>query len=290
MKRSVVALGILGLIWAVALPAANAAVLIQDKFDKDDLLKNATTYVQGFGLNQTNDPSAKPWTIRDGILSTDPVTDGVTGSDGTGGNRTEEELATAVPFVLLTGDKAMADVSVESRVYSAGQNSGTFGLILRATPKTKPTDPDTWYQLNYYTLGTEPGAVEGTLEGVLPGQDQSGVPLITGSPTLRIMKVVNGKWTMLADINQGSTSMHIPQVNNAGVDHDTNGDGTGDPTGAIFRFVAKGNVLEAWCALPGKAFQKFLSVVDSELKAGKVGFTTAEYNPAFDDLVVQDAP
>ena len=30
MKRSVVALGLLGLVWAVALPAASAAVLYQD--------------------------------------------------------------------------------------------------------------------------------------------------------------------------------------------------------------------------------------------------------------------
>jgi hypothetical protein len=280
----------MGLVWAVAMPAANAAVLLDDKFDTDALLKAATTYVQGFGLYQMGDDTIKPWTIRDGLLSTDPETEGVQGSDGTGGNRDEESLATAVPFVLLTGDKAWADVSIESQVYSAGQNSGTFGLILRATPKTKPADPDTWYQLNYYTLGTEPGAVEGTLEGVLPAQDKSGVPLITGSPTLRILKVVNGQWKLLADINQGSTSMHIPQVNAAGVDHDTNGDGTGDPTGAIFRFTAKGNVLEAWCALPGKAFQKFLSVVDDELKAGQVGFTTCEYNPAFTNVLVQDTP
>src|SRR5260370_19230015 len=49
MKRSVVALGILGLVCAVALPGANAAVLLKDDFSTDALLKSKDTHQQGFG-------------------------------------------------------------------------------------------------------------------------------------------------------------------------------------------------------------------------------------------------
>ena len=79
--------------------------------------------------------------------------------------------------------------------------------------------------------------------------------------------------------------------NNAGVDHDPSGGGDNDnATGATFRFVVKGNVLQAFAALPGKPFIKYLEATDSDLTAGKVGITHTDYDPIFDDLLVEPAP
>src|SRR5205085_2641462 len=162
-----------------------------------------------------------------------------------------------------------------------------FAVILRATPKAKPTDPDTWYQFTYVTSGSTPGDVAGTNEGITPDQLASGINPITGTPALRIMKVVNNKWKLLAETDNVTSKDHIPEVNLAGADHDPSGGGDqANPTGATFRFVAKGNVLQAFCALPGKPFIKYLEVTDEELKAGKVGLTHCDYDPIFDDLLV----
>lgn len=45
MKRSVVALAILGLVYAVAVPAASAAVLLKDDFSTDALLKSGNVRI-----------------------------------------------------------------------------------------------------------------------------------------------------------------------------------------------------------------------------------------------------
>jgi hypothetical protein len=289
VKRSVGALAILGLVWAVSLPAANAAVLLKDDFSTDALLKSKDTYQQGFGSHaRDEDPTLVPWYVYGGGLESSPM--GSTGgSDGTGANNTQSDPPT-VDFMLLTGDPSWADVSIQSRVYSDGQNTGSWALILRATPKTKPTDPDTWYEFAVVTSGSTPGDVSGTGEGITHDQDASGIQPITATPTLRIYKVVKNKWTVLAETDFDKSPIHIPEVNAAGVDHDTNHDGTGTPTGATFRFVAKGNVLQGFASLDGVKFNKYLEATDGDLKAGKVGFTHCEYNPVFHDLLVQDAP
>src|SRR5207253_3570677 len=98
--------------------------------------------------------------------------------DGTGANNTQSDPPT-VDFMLLTGDPSWADVSIQSRVYSDGQNTGSWALILRATPKTKPTDPDSWYEFAVVTSGTTPGDVSGTGEGITHDQDASGIQPIT---------------------------------------------------------------------------------------------------------------
>jgi len=279
MKRSVVALGILGLVYAVALPGASAqTTLLQTDFSDDALLKATTTYVQGLGNAIKGDDTILPWYVRDGVLTSSPP-DTTTGSDGTGANN-ELGDPPSVSYLLLTGDKSWADVAVQAKVRSDGQNTGSFALILRAAPKTKPTDPDSWYELRYTTANSVNGDTDPTLETLPHDQNDSGIAAPAAVPNLRILKAVNNKYKLLAETDFNKAA-NIPQINAAG-DH--------NESGAIFRFVAKGNVLQAFIALPGKDFEKYLEVTDDELKAGLIGFTHVEYNPVFDDLLVTTAP
>jgi hypothetical protein len=294
VKRSVVALGILGLVWALAMPAANAAavVLLKDDFSTDALLKSSATYVQGYGTAERNDATAVPFYIHDGYLSSISADGSIMNSDGTGADENNPPLdPPSVPFMLLTGDPKWADVAVQIKMYSFDQNTGAFGVIVRATPKTKPTDPDSWYQFTYVTSGSTPGDVAGTNEGLTPDQVASGILPVTATPTLRIMKVVNNKWKLLAETDFDTSKDHIPEVNLAGVDHDASGGSdSSNPTGATFRFVAKGSLLQAFASLDGVKFTKYLEVTDDELKAGLVGLTHCDYDPIFDDLLVEEAP
>jgi len=280
MKRSVVIPGLLGLVCAVALPAANAAVLLKDDFSTGAILKSKDTYQQGFGSHaRDEDPTLVPWYIYDGALTSSPP--GSTGgSDGTGANNTQSDPPT-VDFMLLTGDPSWADVSTQAKVYSNGQNTGSWALILRATPKTKPTDPDTRYEFAYSTANSAEGAGNATKECITPQMDASGIDPPDDVPNLRILKVVGGKYKLLAETNFDTSKTYIPEVNAAGPENDG---------GANFRAVVKGNVLQFWIGLPGKTFNKYLEVTDDELKAGLVGLTHSEYNPDFDDLLVEDAP
>jgi hypothetical protein len=281
MKRSVVALGILGLVYAVALPGASAqTTLLKDDFSTDALLKSKDTSVQGFGATILADSTAVPFYVRNGILTSSPTDDGTPGSDGTGAAHASDDPP-PVQYLLLTGDPTWTDVSFEVKARSNGQNTGAFGLIVRAAPKTKPSDPNTWYQFNYTTANSEVGDTTATDETLTPNEEASGIPATSVVPDLRIMKVVNNKYTILAETDHNKSPIRIPQVNAVGDDNEK---------GAIFRFVAKGNVLEAYISLDGVKFEKYLSATDNEIKAGKVGLTHVEYNPEFDDLLVTTAP
>lgn len=292
MKRSVVALGILGLVYAVTIPKASAqTVLFQENFDTDALLKASTTYQQGLGSARINDDTILPWYIRDGKLSSNPP-DTVSSSDGTGQNNVET-YPDAIQYVLLFGDKTWTDVSFEAKVNVEGANSGQFGLIVRAAPKTKPTDPNTWYEFTYTTNTAEVGEVAGTDELLNRDQAASGIQAPGVVPNLRIYKVVNNKYTLLAETDHLKSPVHIPAINQGGVDHDDEVDGdpsTGNPKGAWFRFVAKGTLLQAFASLDGVKFEKYLEANDAEIKAGQVGLTHTEYPPLFDDLKVTAAP
>jgi hypothetical protein len=293
MKRSVVALGILGLVYAVRLPAASAQMtLLKDDFSTDALLKSMATYIQGLGTNIANDNTIVPFYVRNGKLTSDPPDNIGSASDGTGADSAGNDPP-PVQFLLLTGDKSWADVAIQARVYSDMQNNGQFALILRAAPKTKPADPNTWYEFTYTTNTADTGEVAPTNELLTPDQAASGIPAPGVVPDLRIIKVVKNKCTILAETDHLKSPIHIPAVNQGGADHDDQPDGdgsTGTPTGAYFRFVAKGNVLEAFCSLDGVKFEKYLSVTDNELTAGLVGLTHCEYSPVFDDLLVTTAP
>jgi hypothetical protein len=289
MKRSVVALGILGLVYAVVLPGASAqTVLFQENFDTDAFLKASTTYIQGVGSAILSDDTVHNFYVRDGKLTSNP--EGTTsGSDGTGANNIDADPP-GVPYQILFGDKTWADVSIQARVYSDGQNTGSFALILRAAPKTKPTDPDTWYEFQYTTANSVTGETDPTDECLQIDEKKSGIEAPGVVPNLRILKAVKNKYTLLAETDFNKSSVHIPEINTVGYDHDTNHDGTGTPTGAVFRFVAKGNVLQAFCSLDGVTFNKYLEVTDNELTAGLAGLTHCEYPPVFDDLLVTTAP
>jgi hypothetical protein len=114
--------------------------------------------------------------------------------------------------------------------------------------------------------------------------------------TLRILKVVKGKWTMLAEINQDKTSIHIPQINRLGIDHDVKkgaDDGNQDQdllVGGYFRFVAKGDLLQGLVSLDGKTFDKVIEAHDSDLTAGLVGFSHYDHRPLYKEILVEDAP
>jgi hypothetical protein len=266
-------------------------VLYQDNFETDAILKAATTYVQGLGSAREGDDTILPWYVVNGKLASSPE-GSITSSDGTGQNNVET-LPNAVQYVILFGDKAWADVSFETKVNIEGANTGQFGMILRATPKTKPADPNTWYELAYTTNGADPGEVAPSDETLNRDQAASGIPAPGVSPTLRIYKVVNNKYTILAETDHLKSPVRIPAINQGGVDHDDEPDGdpsTGNPKGAYFRFVAKGNLLQAFASLDGVKFEKYLEVTDNDLKAGQVGFTHAEYPPLFDDVKVTAAP
>ena len=144
VKRSVVALGVLGLVCAVAIPAANAAAvtLLKDDFSTDALLKSKATQVQGFGTAERNNAAAVPFYIHDGYLSSISADGSIMNSDGTGADENNPpQDPPSVPFMLLTGDPKWADVAMQIKMYSFDQNTGTFGVIVRAAPNTKPTDP-----------------------------------------------------------------------------------------------------------------------------------------------------
>jgi hypothetical protein len=135
-------------------------------------------------------------------------------------------------------------------------------------------DPDTWYEFRY-TTGNSP----------VTGEELASTPAIdppTGNPNVRLLKVVNGKWKLLAEAdNDTQSAFVIPAINAAG---DDNG------TGATFRFVAKGSLLQGFVSTDGKTFTKVLEATDDELKAGLVGLDHYDYNPVFDNLLVENAP
>jgi hypothetical protein len=115
--------------------------------------------------------------------------------------------------------------------------------------------------------------------------------------SLRIMKIVNGKWTMLKEVLASKSTVHIPRINSLGVDHDANKAGDDDGkqptdtlTGGYFRFVAKGDLLQGFVSLDGKTWDKAIEANDSELKAGLVGFMHYDYRPIFKEILVEDAP
>jgi len=307
MKRSVGALGLLGLVCAVSLPASSAAVLYQDDFSTDKLVKDKGTFMQGSNPQILADP-ANP--LPAFYIPTDATIDAAVtpdarakgwlatvSGDGTAGSDLNTDDTKTVPEMLLFGDKAWADVAIQSRIVSHNQQTGAVSLVLRAAPKTKDTDPDTRYELRY----------QSDIGVLLASEDRDGIPAndtdtsVTqdGSTvvpiSLRILKLVNGKWTLLAKQDAATSKVHIPLINNAGLDHDANKDPAGDVgdealTGGYFRFVAKGDQLTGFVSLDGKTWNEAIKATDSEIKAGRVGFMQYDYIPLFDDLLVEDAP
>jgi len=286
MKRWVVALGILGPVCAVALPAASAAVLYQDDFSSGKVKGVNGVYIQGSNSATQGDPTSTEVGVAPFVVDTNNDDqnfgwlDGGNG-DGTTGSDLNDTDPTAIGL-LLTGDPKWADVAIQSRMCSLNQNTGMMALVLRAAPKTKVTDPDSHYEFRY-TTGSS---------AVLSAEDRDGIAPPDGNPNVRLMKVVNGKWKMLAETdNDRQSKVNIPAVDASGSDHDSAGDGSGTLTGMVLRFVAKGNLLQGFILnKDGKKFDKILEATDDDLKAGLVGYAEYDYRAQFKDLLLEDAP
>jgi hypothetical protein len=307
MKRTSVALGLLGLVWAVALPAANAAVLYTDDFSTDKLVKDAKTYMEGSNAQILADPAA-PLPVFyiptdasvDAAIAPDARSKGwlaTVSADGTAGSDLNTDDTRTVPELLLFGDPTWTDVAIQAKIVSHNQTTGAVSLIVRAAPKTKEGDPNSRYELRYQSdIGV---LLSSEQRDGIPANDTDTTVTQDGSTvvpiSLRILKLVNGKWTQLAQVDAAKATAHIPRINNAGVDHDAHAskdgdDGTEALTGGYFRFVAKGDLLQGFVSLDGKVFNKVIEAHDSDIKAGLVGFMQYDYIPLFDDLLVEDAP
>jgi len=301
----------LGLVWAVALPAASAGVLWQPDLSKGKLEGVNGLFIQGIGGTALADPTAAGIGVAPFVIDNDTnaddkrklgwldggASDGI--AEDPGDDTSTDPTVRTAPFMLLTGDPKWADVAIQTRMDSWDQNTGAAALILRAAPKTKVTDPDSRYELAYMSDNN----------ALLASEKRDGIPANdkdtnkdadgdTARPiSLRIYKVVNGKWTMLAEVGAASSSVHIPRINRLGVDHDVNkaGDDDGNQpedtlVGGYFRFVAKGDLLQGFVSKDGKTWDKAIEAHDSELKAGLVGFMHYDWRPLFKEILVEDAP
>jgi len=150
-----------------------------------------------------------------------------------------------VDFVLLTGDPKWADVALQINMRSDGQNTGRFALILRATPKPnrRILIPGMNLITRRQTAQKEPATPP--RRPSRPKWMSSGIAPPDDVPNLRILKVVGGKYKLLAETDFDTSKTPIPEVNAAGPDN---------AGGAIFRAVAKGqraSVLDwsAWKAV-----------------------------------------
>jgi hypothetical protein len=320
MKRSIAVLGILGLVYAVVLPGASAGVLWQPDLSKGKLDPPAgsTIYTQAVndatkGADDTtkNNPGIKPFVVLtdkdvDNVFDNSCTCNKAAGwldngdSDGTTTHDlTEDATEKTYVSMLLTGDPKWADVSMQCKMDVFNQNTGTWGMVLRAAPKTKPDDPDSYYVLQYRSHGGTDEQLDSEIRDGIPAcasmvknRDGDGDEDIC----MRILKVVKGKWTMLADQGAATSNVHIPRLNRLGVDHDTNTDPSSDGNGAdaltgyYFRFVAKGNQLTGFVSKDGQKWDQVLQATDSELTAGQVGFMHYNYRPLTKEILVEDAP
>jgi hypothetical protein len=318
MRRTMVALSILGLAYALARPAAAQTVktLWQPYLVRGNPLvgvgpAGAAALPYREAVSSSGDQTGLTAPARGGATQvspfqiiediTDPRFQWLDGGDSTnvgqgdGFDDTAASGATA-PWLMLTGDPAWADVSIISKVIMWNQNTGAMALVLRAAPKTKVADPNSYYQLQL-TVGNSNILTSMARDGLTQPNDTSTNDDGSGEGcTLRILKRVNGKWTRLAEVNQDKTTVKIPRINNAGHDHDVSNGANGTTsflTGGYFQFVAKGNVLTGFVSLDGKTFTQVITATDTAtdaLKAGLVGFSSYDIEPCYKDILVTEAP
>lgn len=322
MKRSIKVLGLLGLVYAVVLPGASAQVLWQPDLSKGKLDPPAgsTFYIQG--VNAATKAALEDDTIKNkpGVVPFVVLTDkdaenihdspcacnkGAGWLDGGTSDGvftfdlSEDPAEKTYVSMLLTGDPKWADVSIQAKMVSLNQNLGTLGLVLRAAPKSKPDDPDSYYVLQYRTHGGTDEQLDAEIRDGIPACD-SAVKNRDGDADehvcMRIMKVVKGKWTLLKDQGAATSNVYIPRIYRLGVDHDVStdpandGNGTDALTGYYFRFVAKGSQLTGFVSKDGQTWDQVLQATDSELTAGQVGFMHYNYRPLIKEILVQAAP
>ncbi|MHA1834457.1 MAG: hypothetical protein ACTSV7_10730 [Candidatus Baldrarchaeia archaeon] len=171
--------------------------------------------------------------------------------DGGNGDEAEEE------FIALTGDLSWSDVAIQAKMRINGHDTGVAEFIVRAK------DNKNYYAFRYTTGQSR----------VMPDEEASGIKPPMGSPNLRIIKVVNGKWKILAESNDPS----IPDISAVG-------DRAGEQI--TFRFEVKGDKLVGYID-DGKGMKKWLEATDSDLQTGMVGLGQYDYYPVWDDLLVE---
>jgi hypothetical protein len=332
VKRTVGTLALLGLVYAVALPAANAAamptVLWQPDLSTGKLVgpmvggKEAPIYTQGVndatkGADDTSKdyPGIAPFVVvteassaneADNACSCDKAKGWLDGGNGNG--TTTHDLASdptekTYASELLTGDPTWADVSIQCKMDILDQNTGACGLVLRSAPKTKPDDPDSFYVFEYRGAAGSDASADVLLDAeIRDGIQGCGMPVKDrdGSTDeivcVRLMKVVKGKWTMLAEQDAASSKVYVPRITTMGVDHDVSTDPSSDGkddavlTGYYFRFTAKGNVLTGSVSKDGQNWAQVLQATDNDLTAGQVGFFGYDFHQLVKEILVQTSP
>src|SRR5947207_3087898 len=120
MKRSVGALGILGLVCAVALPAANAAVLYQDDFSSGKVKGVNGVYIQGSNTALQADPTSTAVGVANFVVDLNKDDQQYTWLDAGNGDGTTANAETDPTYegLLLTGDPTWADVSIQAKMSS----------------------------------------------------------------------------------------------------------------------------------------------------------------------------
>jgi len=316
MRRTTLALSILGLALALAhfaVAQTTAKVLWQPDLTKGNPLVGAGTIYReavsssGDQTGLTTPATGTNTQVAPFLVITDPSASRFQWLDGgdstnTGGDNSQDDTLPldaggVAPWLLLTGDPTWADVSITSKIVMWNQNTGHVMLVARAAPKTKASDPNSYYALS---LTTDNSALlasqvrDGLIRPNDTSTDDNGT---TRGCTLRLLKRVNGKWTQLAEANQDRlSSVPIPRINNLGHDHDVN-HGQGSPTtdalvGGYLRFVVKGTTLTGFVSIDGTTFAKAIETTDTAtdaLKTGLVGLLSVEIEPCFKDILVTEA-
>jgi hypothetical protein len=161
-------------------------------------------------------------------------------------------------FVWYTGDANWADVAVTTHLFVNNQGSGVADLLARVQNK------NTYYAFRY-KHGGDVGFAYETNNGLITPK---------ANPTLQIFKVINGKYTLLAETNAPG----IPGVNNGG---------NYDDKLLGIKFVAKGARLEGYLNIEGQGWVNWLTTNDTELKVGKIGVAEVNNYAMWDDILVE---
>ncbi|HET7559543.1 MAG TPA: hypothetical protein VFK80_06245 [Limnochordia bacterium] len=209
---------------------AQASVLYQEDFSKESAIQGYEGHWEDGGASGSG-AGQGAFHIADGML------------DGGNGDTPSASLVR-----WLTGDTAWADVKVTSHIRVNGQDTGWVAILARYK------DPSNWYALRYST---------GEPTQQLPGDQPP-----AGSPSLQIVKMLNGRLFVLAE-----TTENLPAINGSGDDN---------AQGADFTLTVKGRDLSA--AVNGKTL---LTASDPSLSSGQIGFAQQEYYPLWQNIIVE---
>ena len=233
MKRLITVISVPLLLGALVGVTCFAGVLYKEDFSEGFNGYGGKVFSYGSG------PNSNGFIVKDGEL------------DGGNGDGAQEA------FLVLTGDPSWRDVAIQAKMRINGQTTGVAKFIVRAK------DDKNYYEFRYTTGRSR----------VMPDEEASGITSPAGNPNLRIMKVINGKWEILAETDDPG----IPAIQ-------ANGELAGQSI--TFRFEAKGDKLIGYID-DGSGMKKWLEAIDSGLAEGMVGLGQYDYAPIWDDLQVE---